>query len=116
MPEHGVGVREGEHAVPGRSLVAHEDHLHGEDKATSAPLVLLGLVDLERVHIYITARLHGGGHAPSVREVDDEGQNRGRRLVDDLQLAEEEGELVVRQQDIPVGHPQAEGHVPEDQA
>ena len=116
VAEQGVGVREGEHAVPGSSLVAHDDHLHREDKATSAPLVLLGLVHVKRVHIHIAARLHGGGHAPSVPEMDEEGQTRRGRLVDDLQLAEEKGELVVRQQDIPVGHAQAEGHVPEDEA
>ena len=87
-----------------------------EARWRATPLVLLGLVDVERVNIYITERLHGGGHAPSVPEVDEEGQNRRGRLVDDLQLAEEKGELVVRQQDIPVGHAQPKRHVPEDEA
>ena len=76
MPEEGVGMREGQHAVPGRRLVAHEDHLHRQNEIPSATLILLGFVGVEMVHMYKPEFLHESGDTPSVFEIDDQGQHR----------------------------------------
>ena len=116
VPKQGVLKLKSNVALAGDSHVADQDHLYSENELVDATLVLHGLVRVKGMHVQVAMFRHRRTHPGGVFPVDDQSHRRRPGRVGDGQLVEEEIQLVVGQQRVPVSHAQPKRHVPEDHA
>ena len=115
VPTDGVALCEDQAATFATTKVAHQDHLHCEDKAIRALYVLVWLVDVEGVHGQIACSFHGKFDPASIGKVNHQREHGLLGRVDDIQLHEEPLQFFISEKNVPRSKAQTEWHIPKDE-